>query len=725
MQIKNILRGLLPLVALATLVPVGAAQSQNDLTTPTGWRWRRNVPLSTIQDDISDGYRLVDIEVEDDSPLRFSASFVRNTGDYQKNWWWYYGQTASQVTSRFGQHGARLVDVEPYQTANGIRYAVLFIANTGDDRATSHGWLTGRTFQNVTDWLSDFPNRRILDIQPYRNSGGDLRYAYTWVANTGNTFQASTGVWLNTTLDFVQTQLSGRRIVDLEVEDDTGRLSVLTAPSDGEPWYWYVGMEGSQVEDFVLQRACRLTDIQRYRTPGGSIRYAVVCRPNDNDLTVLATTRMRSHLPNFAESGLLLREFNGATSTLAGTFESRTFEPASLMKTAHHFTAMRRVNLGLDDLSNPVTEFTGLNGSCPTGTNPQTRSLSAVLERMMESSSNTATQAIEDRYGVLAIEANSAAFGAPGVELNHTLGCLCSQQENEATLLDFAGLHESVVAGALGDERDDFYELMLNGTNFGRGAYSTTDVLDQELASSNLSASEEFSFRRSLRVAYKGGSYSCSSPGTSIRHRSTGAYVQIPFRNGCQLDLREYFIGAWVNFGTDSDDSNDAVGRAVSTLFRDRIRAAIESWEDADCEAFEIYCNSTQNSTGFTALTGATGSQFLQDDDFTVLGLRMPPNQFASLILSRTAGFTPFAGGSSGNLCLGGSIVRYPGSVGSTGPNGARSLDFNLPFIPSNSGGFELVERGDTLHLQWWVRDVEPNGGATSNFSSGLRVTFL
>ena len=88
-------------VVLGLTASSARAQSQTDLVTPTAWWWQTNVTLQDINDRIAQGYRIVDIEVEDDSPLRFSAAFVRNSGVYAKGWWWYYGQTEAQVNSRF------------------------------------------------------------------------------------------------------------------------------------------------------------------------------------------------------------------------------------------------------------------------------------------------------------------------------------------------------------------------------------------------------------------------------------------------------------------------------------------------------------------------------------------------------------------------------------------------------------------------------------------------
>ncbi|MEM9379037.1 MAG: serine hydrolase [Planctomycetota bacterium] len=726
MSIRSILARLLAVATaslfLLTLAPTPAAgQSQADVVTQTAWRWRGNAPLSSIDIDINAGYRLVDIEVESVGPLRFSAVSVRNTGDYAKTWWWYYGQTASQVTQRLSQHNARLIDVEPYDTSNGVRYAILLIRNTGSDFSATHGWIPSYSFNQVVNWRNSNPTRRIVDIQPHLVNGL-LRYTFAWVQNSGSLYQPW-GLYMNTTPSFLSNTLAStnERIVDLEVMDDTERMTVLTAPNDGNAWYWFYGVRSGDVQTTIGQYASRPIDLQRYRTQSGSIRYGFVVRRNENDLTVAATAAQRSYLPISTRSGLLLREFNGATSTMAGTFEGRTFEPASLLKTAHHFAAMRRVWRGLDSLNASVTENMGLNGSCPTGTNPTTRTLRNVVRSMMESSSNTATEAIRARYGTSIIESICDDWGASGVELNHTLGCLCGNTRNEASLLDFAGLHESAVGGALGTARDNFYGLMSNGLDFGRGIFDTEDVLDEELNASGLSSIERTIFRGEILLAHKGGSYNCNAG--PERHRSRGAYVRLPHRSGCEIVHREYFIGAWVNDCPTATAADNGVGAAIATLYRDRVRAAIASWESANCDPFVPYCSTVPNSTGQSGLCSATGSAYLLANDLTIHASQLPQDAFGALLVSRQQGFVPNAGGSQGNLCLGGSIGRYFNAIMSSGSSGTMSLDINVNAIPSATGFF-AVTSGERLNFQWWHRDLSTSG-ATSNYTNGLQVSFL
>ena len=312
--------------ALLTAAPA-SAQSQSDLVNPTAWGWRNLNTPTGINDFISDGYRMVDIEPEQISAgLRYSGAFVRNQGAYQKGWWWYRGQTAAQVTSRLSQHNARLIDVEPYETSNGIRYAIVLIPNSGADFTSSHGWQTGLTFTGVVNWRNANPSRRVLDIQPYF-SNGNQRYAFCWVANSGNT-QTASWLYMNTTFSFIQQRLSDNnaRLVDLEHHDGTDRVSCIMVPNDGNAWWWYYGQSSSEIGRIAFQNASRMIDVERYETASGAIRYSAVLRRNDNDLTMSANIAMRNRVPLSSSSGLLLRRVGSSNTTVASNRESQVFE---------------------------------------------------------------------------------------------------------------------------------------------------------------------------------------------------------------------------------------------------------------------------------------------------------------------------------------------------------------------------------------------------------------
>lgn len=563
-------------LAVITSATIATADLHHDQVDQTAWRWYTNATLTTIEDALDDGYRIVDVEIESDSPLRVNASLVANTGDYASGWWWYYGQTAAQIDSRLADNEARLLDIEPYATASGIRYAAVMVPDSGEQSVAATDWETGYTFAQVTSWVAANPNRRIHDIEPYE-AGSGVRYAFTWISNTGDD-TSSWWYYLNTSKEFIAQRLAdnGARLVDLERHAD-GNWSAVMVPTDGNAWYWFTGVDPSDAGDLAVQYAGRIVDLERYGTGGGD-RIAMVVRRNANDLTVDTNIDLRADLPVATDSGLLLGRLGGVTH--ASVKSTETFEPASLLKTFHHFHAMRQVALGNDSLGNAVIFPDGGDTVCPSPDDPlNAQLLQETLRKMMEDSSNPATEAIRQRYGSAAIEATASGIGASETALEHVIGCFCNSPRNQTTLADLRILHDAAVSGLLGGFVSQFHSLMLqNYADF-------PAIVQGELATSSLSTAERDQFEALAYAAGKGGSYTCTDALNEGVFRSRGAYFRVPFKEGCDIVDREYFAGAWINDApSDSGGvASDNCDAAMESLFADRIRAAIRSWETADC----------------------------------------------------------------------------------------------------------------------------------------------
>lgn len=132
------------------------------------------------------------------------------------------------------------------------------------------------------------------------------------------------------------------------------------------------------------------------------------------------------------------------------------------------------------------------------------------------------------------------------------------------------------------------------------------------------------------------------------------------------------------------------------------------------------YCMAEPNSTGTFARTEAEGSSRVSGSTFGLLLEDAPPGVFTYFLASMTTGNVPFAGGSQGRLCLGGTIGRYIAQVGQVSPSGTYALDVNLNSIPTTPTS--VVLPGDTWYFQSWYRDVNPT--TTSNFSLPISVEF-
>ena len=135
------------------------------------------------------------------------------------------------------------------------------------------------------------------------------------------------------------------------------------------------------------------------------------------------------------------------------------------------------------------------------------------------------------------------------------------------------------------------------------------------------------------------------------------------------------------------------------------------------------YCAANANSTGTPGALVGNGSDVVVDNNFHLAASALPNNAFGFFLTSRTQGFVQNPGGSSGNLCLGGSIGRFLQQIQNTGGTGGFTIQANLTAFPSPSGLGVPVAAGETWSFQAWHRDAIA-GAPTSNFTVGLEVLF-
>ena len=114
--------------------PLAHADKHHDLSDPTQWAYFSNADSAALIAQIDLGYRIVDLDVVQASPMRFDAALVRNTGTYSSGWWWYTDQTLTQLGNLAVANNARLIEISAYQAAAGLRYAGVMIPNTGSEQ---------------------------------------------------------------------------------------------------------------------------------------------------------------------------------------------------------------------------------------------------------------------------------------------------------------------------------------------------------------------------------------------------------------------------------------------------------------------------------------------------------------------------------------------------------------------------------------------------------------
>jgi hypothetical protein len=138
------------------------------------------------------------------------------------------------------------------------------------------------------------------------------------------------------------------------------------------------------------------------------------------------------------------------------------------------------------------------------------------------------------------------------------------------------------------------------------------------------------------------------------------------------------------------------------------------------------FCSAQMNTVGGPAQISASGSVLVADNALTLHCTDMAFNQFAIFLIGTQPGYYPNPGGSTGDLCLGGTIGRFntASQIRNTGATGTMDLTLDLTDMPLATGNFAVVP-GETWHFEAWYRDGIPAiGFSTSNFSNGISITF-
>lgn len=602
------------------LADLNATTDDRSTAVPTSWWVYTGVTNLQVANAITqNGARLTDIEIHSivgGSP-RFTVRMVKNSGTYAvPGWWWYYGQTFSQISALLTANNARLIDLEPYDAGGGaIRYAAVMVSNTGT-AARNWWYMSGVNSTQINDRIN--LGYRLIDLDTYF-VGASKFYSAVFVLNSG-TDAKSWQWWLNQTAAGVASKLSafGGRLVDIDRQPD-GTFNVIMVKNSGADafnWWWMTDF--ASITDFMNyanQLAARPVDIETYVNALGQRRYFGIFIDNAN----AATRRIRGE---FAKSFLdangnptrgifeayLKRVGSSATVNLNS---SRQAETASSLKSLHLLHAMRSVQAGESLASGfvyynyPSSTQPNPKDACP---NPAEEILAnrktdynfeKGLDEMMRISDNRTTRGTVLRYGGFApFNTTAAAVGLTGTQLRHNIGCAYRNLttgkydlslRNNTTAADLAKIYESVwnSTSVTGLGRTEFLESANPSTGVGSALQT---IINEEAAAQGKSAIAA-QFGSLVKTWGKGGSYGTCLPnstggcGQPVMIRSGTGIIQLPVKSLGLTVYRTYVFGRLisdvptVSFSSPDIATYDATFSKVSNeLYREEIRSALLTW---------------------------------------------------------------------------------------------------------------------------------------------------
>jgi hypothetical protein len=557
----------------------------NDSTPTAWWMYTGQTPASVSNLLTQLSARIVDISVDSIAPT-FTVTLVQNTGAYAKAWWWYYGVTAAQVGSLLNTNNARPISLKAYDIGGGqIRFAVVMIANTGAD-AEGYWWYYGQTPSNIGTLLTD--NRaRLLTIDSYLD-GSTTYYTVVMVPNSNS---ESWWWYYNVSPNTINNSISANksRLFYMSSAGSGNFNAILEGCSGGcAEWWWYFGYSASGLVNRALQNGARMVATTTYAGCGGTC-YAGPMINNSNAITTRVGNILRGGGVGGTQ-GLYLKKVDGPV--LANLEDGFVYEPASAIKVVNNLYAMFQLQLGNVEENTAIPHYTNGPDSCPdpptiSGTEP----LDLALREMMWHSDNARTAEIDDYFGFANVNALANIIGMKNTKFNSYVGC-GNQPRNTFTLDDAGLLYEDVANQTILDatHRGDFYSSMAGRAQYESEGYDWTGVwstdipnIINQVAPSGTTAAQKTAYMNAMNVAYKAGGYLLCPSSGNVEDVDIAGWFQVPVCTSGGATYAEYEWGIFLanapkaacNSSTSVADNNFTA--AKSELMREQIQAGMAS----------------------------------------------------------------------------------------------------------------------------------------------------
>jgi CubicO group peptidase (beta-lactamase class C family) len=353
------------------------AQADYDNTNPTSWWIYTGQTLDEILSTISTEHaRAIDIAPENTAGSTFTVTYVHEAGTYNKEWWFYVGVTEAQVNNYISANKARLISLKAYDIGNGnIRFAVVMIANSGAD-AKSWWWYFGESVSQLST-LATANKARITTIQSYV-SEDKTYYAAIMIGNTGAN---AVGWWWY--VDASAANISkyittnNARLLDLTPAGNGNFNIAMESCSGGCPsWWWFYGQSAQEVLTDAQNYGARSFTLEPYAC-GDTTCYATLLISNTpSDVTVCDTSgciseaKLQNNICNALAGqvegydclvGSLRPMFGGqARTSVDGSLAmlpSYTMDIASVSKTMTATAILQLLNDGNIPVDTPIWPF--------------------------------------------------------------------------------------------------------------------------------------------------------------------------------------------------------------------------------------------------------------------------------------------------------------------------------------------------------------------------------
>ncbi len=554
---------------------------ERNSTALTAWHWwhgRTEGQLNTLRKKY--GERIVDIEVDSQSPLRFTAALVRNKGTYKRSWSWWFDRSEAGVKAKVKALEGRIIDLEPYTVNGHRRFAFLLVKNSGEAKK-GWWWNYDLTASQVTDGINKH-KIRLVDLDSYTvGVHKRRRYSYVGIKNKG----ADKKKWWwypSASPTFVKARLKEHkaRLIDIE-RPSPGKLAVIMQPNDGKYWWWAYGVDQERLTELQSTHGVRISDIESYLS-NGKRRYAFIGIDDSN----AETRRLRGLIEQAFDNqdafggkvirGVYVKQVGGPV--IANLAAHLRFQPLSTLKLLPYLIAMDRIDRGLDSLNSLLTWTQATSddpdtdvderyyASCLTpgsaGTQPGRAQFRAALPTMMWESHGRTLDAFLSRYGPKSITDRGHQLGLKDTEMH--FGCPQGDVKapwaaNRTTLADLGKIFEGVDRGTLLNQspgtRQLFFDNMIN-LDYNGLAYASPithkttgpiniqglrPIVQREAGPAKQGIVEDF-----LKGVHERGKGGSGGPSSSEFGYSDFLHVTLPFYSGGVKVFRTFVVGWFI-----------------------------------------------------------------------------------------------------------------------------------------------------------------------------------
>jgi Beta-lactamase len=238
----------------------------NENSAPTAWWTFARQGYGDIVNTIrTRNARIIEIEASNSAFTSYTVTYVRNSGSYAKQWWWYVGIDANTLSADLAANNARLISLKAYDVGGGnIRFAVAMISNTGAD-AKTWWYYFGQTAADIAS-LSKANDARLAALQSYVSDGRTL-YSAIMIANTG----ADARAWWwysNASPKTIAASIAANnaRLLDLTPAGDGNFNAVMESCSGGCPaWWWRHAMSANEIVTAARDNGARVITAVTYQ----------------------------------------------------------------------------------------------------------------------------------------------------------------------------------------------------------------------------------------------------------------------------------------------------------------------------------------------------------------------------------------------------------------------------------------------------------------------------